>query len=381
MGLCKDGYYRESEWFDGKKYIATGKDRKDALKKLAQKIDAAKKGTAAVNANTTVKAWSETWLDTYVKDSDITHKSYLNIKGKINCNVLPAIGTMKMKDVKDIHLQRIMNDQKGMSSSHVTKLRNYMDRMFKQAVKSHIISYNPAEDLTLPKASDRKRRPLTPAEREAILSLAETHTSGLWVLTMLYCGLRPGETIPLQWRDIDFAKRTLNVHQALESGTVDNIKAPKSDAGFRIIPIPDKLITKLEANKGKPLDYIFTQVRPENKGKHHTESSLRWYWKSFIRALDISLGATVKRNEIIVSKVSVDLTPYVLRHTYGTDLQAAGVPINVAKYLMGHSDITTTANIYTHENDNLVTMAAELINGYMVKNLVKNENQQAAITA
>lgn len=119
-------------------------------------------------------------------------------------------------------------------------------------------------------------------------------------------------------------------------------------------------------------EYIFTQVRTENKGKHHTESSLRCYWNSFLRDLDIALGAKVYRSQIVKSKVSDDLVPYVLRHTYGTDLQAAGVPINVAKYLMGHSDISTTANIYTHENDEIIDNAAELIKIYAVKTPVKS---------
>lgn len=51
------------------------------------------------------------------------------------------------------------------------------------------------------------------------------------------------------------------------------------------------------------------------------------------------------------STLSKDLEPYLLRHTFCTDCQAAGVPINVAKELMGHSDISVTAKIYTHMVD------------------------------
>ena len=46
-------------------------------------------------------------------------------------------------------------------------------------------------------------------------------------------------------------------------------------------------------------------------------------------------------------KIAPDLVLYCLRHTYGTDLQRAGVPINIAKAIMGHSDISATANVYT----------------------------------
>jgi len=61
--------------------------------------------------------------------------------------------------------------------------------------------------------------------------------------------------------------------------------------------------------------------------------------------------------------VADDFVPYCLRHTYCTDLQAKGVPINIAKYLMGHSDIKVTASIYTHMTEQTIDDAARLING------------------
>lgn len=377
MGLCKDGYWRESEHYEGKKYIGCGKSQKEALKSLTQKITDAKNGNTILNKNTTVKAWADTWLETYKKDSDITAKSYGNIKSKIYNTLIPSIGTMRLKDVKDTHLQKILNDQKDMSSSHVTKLRQYMKQMFHRAAKSRLIAYSPAEDLELPRAADKKRRALTAKEREALLKTAETHPAGLWVKTMLYCGLRPGETIVLQWRDVDLEKKLINVHQALESGSKDKIKGPKSDAGYRLIPIPDHLLRAFEAQAGKPLEWVFTQQLPQNKGKRHTKTSLRCLWKSFKRAMDIALGAKVYRNQIVESKISDDLVPYILRHTYGTDLQLAGVPINIAKYLMGHGDISVTANIYTHDSEDSAQIAAELINSYTVKKTVKMQKTES----
>lgn len=67
--------------------------------------------------------------------------------------------------------------------------------------------------------------------------------------------------------------------------------------------------------------------------------------------MDIANGTTVYRNQITKSTLASDLEPYLLRHTFCTDCQAAGVPLNVAKELMGHSDISVTAKIYTHMVD------------------------------
>lgn len=90
-------------------------------------------------------------------------------------------------------------------------------------------------------------------------------------------------------------------------------------------------------------------------------------WRSFKRLVDIEMGAQLFRNQVIQhgepDELWETLTPYCLRHTYCTNLQNAGVPINVAKYLMGHSDISMTANIYTHTTEETVQQAADLING------------------
>lgn len=377
MGLCKDGYWREYERYEGKTYTGCGKDQRAALKDLAQKVEAAKNGTTLINKNTTVKAWAKTWLETYVKHSDITDRTYLGIESKVNKNIVEKIGGMRLKDVKEVHLQKILNEQEGKSFSHASKLRSYMKGMFHRAVKSKLIPFNPAEDLQLPKTINKKRRPLSEQERTALLNTTKTHPAGLWIKTMLYLGLRPGETRALQWRDIDLKNNIVNVSKAIESGTKDKVKAPKSEAGFRSVPIPEHLVEDFKAAKKNPLDYVFTQVLPKNKGKPHTESSLQCYWNSFLRQMDIELGAKVYRNQIVESKLADDLCPYTLRHTYGTDLQAAGVPINIAKYLMGHEDISTTANIYTHENDDTIRQAAKLINAHVSKKVSKTDNIKA----
>ena len=59
-----------------------------------------------------------------------------------------------------------------------------------------------------------------------------------------------------------------------------------------------------------------------------------------------------------------DLQPYLLRHTFCTDLEAAGIPINVARDLMGHSSIAITSKIYTHRTDKALQDAAAKMNRY-----------------
>ena len=70
------------------------------------------------------------------------------------------------------------------------------------------------------------------------------------------------------------------------------------------------------------------------------------------------------RNQLIAPyPLADDFVPYNLRHTYCTDLQKKGIDIRTAQYLMGHSDISLTANIYTHADNSTILEAARLING------------------
>ena len=90
--------------------------------------------------------------------------------------------------------------------------------------------------------------------------------------------------------------------------------------------------------------------------------------------MDIAYGATVYRNQITKSTLSPDLEPYLLRHTFCTDCQAAGVPLNVAKELMGHSDISVTAKIYTHMVDEVFEQNRKRLAEYAAFKEQRKEN-------
>lgn len=338
-------YIRKTARWNGRRYEATGKTELEALTKLAEKLAAAKRGEETISGGMTVDAWFSQWLATYKEPRGLTAKSLGMYREKYGKYIKPTVGRLRLQDVRDAHLQKILNGQAGMSVSHCKKVRMVLQEMFSQARRSRLIQYDPAEGLVLPKATQGRRRAITEEERAAILAVAQWHRAGLWVLVQLYAGLRPNETAALTWADVDFDRNELHIHAAKESGS-QAIKGPKTAAGVRDIPIHAELRPRLMEAQGKP----FSPVFPTEAGNWQNENSLRRLWTGFKRELDIQLGAKTYRNKIIESVVAPDLTPYCLRHTYCTDLQRAGVPINIAKELMGHSDIQTTANIYTHKD-------------------------------
>lgn len=356
--MAESKQLRTTVWYDGKSYTVRGHNKRELAQNKRKKLAQLERDGIVIDSTTTVEKWGAKWLKAYCEPS-MGVGSYNNYRGIMNNQIIPVIGSLKLKDVRPIHCQQVLNAQKGRSTSFLGKVRGTLYRMFKSAVRERLIPYNPAEELDLPASTSGSRRAITPEERKHILRLAETHRSGLYIKLMLYCGLRPGECIPLQWCDLDLDAGFLHVTKALKKGS-EEVGPPKSESGSRKIPIPDIFLADLRSiYQGDPFAYLITQP---TTGKMHTRSSIRSYWNNFLRALDIQMGATVYRNQIIIHAVADDLVPYCLRHTYGTDLQDAGVPINVAKYLMGHSDISVTANIYTATTDDAIESARQQIN-------------------
>lgn len=362
----KGTLYTATYRFEGKRYyVRSAISQRDADKRAAKALHEREAGTAVIGENIRVADYALRWVETYKSTtvSETVYKSYL---ARIKNHIIPQIGALRMRDVRATNLQGVMNKQAGKSKTHCDKLLFTLRAIFHQALRDGIIRRDPAEDITAPKAVDGTHRSLTDNERAGLLLVASTHRFGLAVKLMLYCGLRPQEAAALRWCDIDQVNRRLLIRRALKKDGA--IGTPKSAAGQRDVPIPpalwESLIIPPDLNR-----YILLTTH----GERYSHTALKRAWDSFKRAMDIQMGATLRLNAdgspalyyghpvIAQSVLAPDLNMYCLRHTYCTDLEAAGVSINVAKYLMGHSSITLTAKIYTHMREDTLAAAAEKI--------------------
>ena len=299
--MSKYPYVRKTIRWKGRRYEVRGQSEAEAFEKLSELMSALRDGREIRSGDTLVEIWYQEWKRVYKESTDLTTKSLRLYDEKYQKYIGPVIGTMKLRDVHDIHLQSILNDQRGMSFSHVTKLRMVMQEMFRQAYRSRLIPFDPSAGLRLPKNSKRSHRSITEEERAHILEVAAYHPSGLWVLLILYSG---------------------------------------------DIPMRKDLRQLLWQARGDPFSLLF----PTKKGTVRSSTSVWRLWNSFAKELDLHMGAEQRDGKIIRHAIAPDLTLYCLRHTFCTDLQRAGVAINIAKELMGHSSIAVTADIYTHRN-------------------------------
>ena len=149
---------------------------------------------------------------------------------------------------------------------------------------------------------------------------------------MLYMGLRPSETSLIQGKDVDIDNKLLHV------------RGTKTRHADRYIPIPSHIIDDYKGFDKE--EYVFAN----GHNKPNTETNRKDWWRAFKREMDIQMGAKTYRNKVVESVIAKDLSMYCLRHTFGTDCQSAGIPINITRELMGHSDISITSKFYIHSS-------------------------------
>lgn len=332
---------------EGIRHYVRGETESDCAVKIALKKKELEAGSTTIRQNTTVKAWSQEWLKTY-KNTSIALSTYKGYESRLDLHILPQIGAMRLKDVRPIYCQRVVNDLAGNGKTFIGKVENTMIQMFAKAVSNKLILVNPALDLELPKATDGSRRALTDNERLIMLKVCETHRSNIFIKLMLYCGLRPEETSMIYGRHILKDKKL-------------HIPGTKSKAADRVVPVPDEFYEELIRLKIGPFEPV---VKNLNGGKISAENRQRM-WMNLKREINMAMGCKVVNQQVIPPLgFATDIVPYCLRHTYCTNLQAAGVPINLAKEFMGHEDIRTTSKIYTHKSEKSFNDAAELINKF-----------------
>ena len=345
--------------FENKRYYVRAKTDEEAKIKAALKLRDLQEGRQGITKNMPVSAWAKEWLDVYKKPA-VNGKHFKDLESIVDNFVVPAIGPMQIKNVKPVHLQKIMSGVTSYSDSYIAKIYDVVRQIFREAYLNSLVMKDPAEGLKKPAGRGKQsRRPLTQLERKLTLKVAETYRGGTFVLLMLYCGLRPGEVAALTWPNVDLDRNVIHVRQALKSD--GSVMLPKTSSGYRDVPIPTILADRLRNEERRSL-----LVCTNSKGGMYTASSFNAMFEVYKHEMNKAAGCRTFRGKVLPPfAVGEDLTLYCYRHTYCTDLQAAGVPINVAKELMGHSNIAVTAQIYTHKSDAAFQAAADLINAYV----------------
>lgn len=206
-----------------------------------------------------------------------------------------------------------------------------MKSIFNAAQENGLVAKSPVSAMLKPGG---KRTPekeiLTPQESQVLLDRVANPRARTFLLIALHTGMRRGETVGLQWDDIDFAAKMIHIqHNAVMSTTATTINDfLKTKSGHRDVPLSEELEEWLTAQKkNSHSKYVLAM----QNHKPLTKSSYKSMWKLIERELP-----------------DTHVTAHILRHTYITRLFEAGLDIKEIQYLAGHSTVDMTLKVYTH---------------------------------
>jgi integrase len=212
-------------------------------------------------------------------------------------------------------------------------IRNYigcLSALFNFAIREKLLTVNVASRVKLPpKPDDGEVRFLTLDEVYALVDAArpgeyEALDRALY-LTAAMTGLRQGEAVALRWRNIDFPAFRVRVRENFVLGEVGT---PKSKRSTRSVPMADEVAGELERYFkacGEPADDALVFADPLT-GEHLDKAAILRRYKRALKA----------------AKLDESRRFHDLRHTFGTQMAAAGVPMRTLQEFMGHRDIETT---------------------------------------
>ena len=347
----EDGRYQKSVIVGKKpngKYIKKsvyGKTQKELEANIVALTNEINSGVVVWHNDISFLELANIWMDQFLTVKSSTWKYHQ--KAIIEKHLLPFLGGMHAKDLRQVHLQSIISKlaSQGYATSTMKKIKQIAEQIMRIAVDSDLILKNPFSGVKVPSVEPEMRRALTESEIDLITENWRGTRMGPAAMIMLYAGLRIGEVLALEWADLDFEKRTITVSKARAVyKNQASIKAPKTKAGVRVVPIPETLFNALnEVKKKRGL------VCPDMKGNVMSASALSSAWKTFINHLNECAGGIKGTGPSQKTVMVIDhITAHMLRHTYATMLFDAGVDVKSAQKFLGHSDIEVTLEIYTH---------------------------------
>lgn len=289
------------------------------------------------------KNWLAEWLENIVKPSAKirTYERYREIAAK---HLIPSIGEYDVNHLTPVILQELisellqhgnLNNGKGLSASTVHTVITIIQTSLKSAYSFGELNHYTAKCIKRPRLLEKEVPSFSKQEQkqieQAILSKRKDRLFG--IVLCLYTGLRIGELIALEWKDINFETGLMKISKTCHYGKSATgafgrqIGTPKTHTSRREIPIPKQILEHLKKirRRSESIYVIANGPKP---------ISIRSYQRSF---------ASLLKNLGIAHKGF-----HSLRHTFATRALECGMDVKTLSEILGHKDATVTLNRYVH---------------------------------
>jgi integrase len=294
----------------------------------------------------TFREIADTWKDEHFADIELGtqicyKKPFERVVEHFGDNLITDIDPVDIK----IFLKHLADQDFGKQSVRVHRI--VLKLIFDKAMFLKLINMNPADIVKIPKGLPSQRREI-PSDNfiKIVENNKDSSQMGRLAYFLLYTGLRKGEALALQWKDIDFEKQEIQVYKTWETDSNQpNIKQKtKSAAGKRTVFLLDRVKDVLLPHKGHPDEFVFAG---NNGAMTKTEFYKRWRRYCLDTGM-YYIDATKSKNVDEEAQKIHALTPHQLRHAYITMLYEAGIDTKAAMPLTGHATESVLKDIYTH---------------------------------
>lgn len=356
---------------NGKKNISRKqgfKTKKEAEKWATDIVSKKNKGfISSSEGNTLFKDYINKWFNDY-KSKHISINTRINYKSRIDTHIIPKLGSYKLNKITNVIIQDFYNSliNEGLKPSSVKKIMETVNGVFKYAQKSKLI-YNLPTDIERQPINKPKVEFWTKKEIEFYLNSILGTYLYTPILIEVLTGLRVGELCGLRWCDINFDDKYLIVNnQVIYDRDLKILvfsEILKTDTSHRKITLPNILIDHLKIIKSNvdasEKDFVVLSrdgimCNPRNLSMNFTKSIYK-YRKS-IDDLQ-NKGNNIPDNYMQLKQI----TFHALRHTHATLLIFNGENIKVISDRLGHKNISTTLDTYTHVMEDMKNSTADLL--------------------
>ena len=336
----------------------TGKTQKEVREKLQAAAVAVNEGTYSTPSKLTVGQWLDIWAADYLNGrKPNTIRIY---KLNISKHIKPALGAVRLSDLRPHAVQSFVNGLTGLSPASVRLAYKVLHQALEKAVALDYIPKNPAARCELPKLEQKEINPLTDEQAAALLTAARGTDMEHLISVALFTGLRLSELLGLTWDAVDLKQGQITVNKQLsrpdqrEGGLFISPKNGKN----RTLTIAPSVTKALQAQKRRQAEWRL-KAGPVWSNAHKlvfttdTGDPLD-QWRSEAGFSHVLTAAGLKGVRF-----------HDLRHTYAVNAIRAGDDIKTIQGNLGHASAAFTLDRYGHFTERMKQDSAARMEGFI----------------
>ena len=312
------------------------------------------------------------YLDGWLTNKKATRRyaTWIHYQLLVQRYINPALGTIKLKDLRTVHVQGLINQllNSGTGIYTIRKVNDVLKCALNLAIRQDMILRNPVKSAVIPEKPHKEMKILSEDQVSRLLVAAKGHRLEALFHVTVTTGVRESEVLALKWPDVDWVKHTLKVERQLERPHGEGVQftPPKTAFGKRSIKLGNKSV----------------EVLREHFERQQTERiAAGSNWKDFDLIFPSKVGTPIHQRDlqrtfkILLKRAGLPPVRFHdLRHFSASLLLNNGVPVIIVSRRLGHARASITSDVYGHLLPNMQDEAAELIDGLVTSDEVKPDD-------